>query len=205
MANNGCLARKLAFGDGWTKVALGIAVQHAATADASSESGAFGLGLCSGDSRILGDATTDHWVGVYVSFPGGWSSGNQNFVQPNPIYAARKVGSTLSLGDSMGNYRNRKADSENYVTFCATIEKTGSNEVTIGGFAATAGNLTGQNYGDFKNAIQTVTPPSGESALTEKAIYYNPANGVLNHFNFAWMGYDNVKCGIRYIAVAIIS
>lgn len=100
--SNGTWCRSVTIPSNWSKLRLGVLLGSSDLGDTPSGTPRFGLGLCSGTTNILGDATTTHFVGVLTD-----SASWNRWTSTGPVYYSitvkpfKKVGTTETFGTAL--------------------------------------------------------------------------------------------------------
>jgi len=84
----------------WSRIRVGalVALNGAATVTTPT----WGMGICKGTTNILGDASVDHWIGVYST--GTWTYSGSGGYSSGTLAYYKKVGVTLTGGGGLAGY-----------------------------------------------------------------------------------------------------
>lgn len=95
-------ARPIPFGTDWDTIRIAVRFDMRDSGANITGTPRFGIGVCSGSTNILGDATTDHWVGLITNsstFTREVSGSDKHyFPDTQGPFPAKRVGSTLTTG-----------------------------------------------------------------------------------------------------------
>ncbi len=156
----------------------------------------FAVGLCHGTSNILGDATTDHFVGVVSD--GDWASEFSEYLYDFIVFkGAVKIGTSTTLSTPLNSaglngqfgQGTNAAWTPTPQNFFVDITK-GSPNFTINTFYISNGQSVGiQSAALFLSDVVLATP-----AQTGQAFGASPAsmavneatNGILDTVNVSW-------------------
>lgn len=204
---SGCFARKTSIPSGWNKIAYGVLCQWTgpATGIGSGAGWFFGLGLCSGQSKILGDSETDHFVGATSPIDKSWLS-NRYFSNPFTVYASKKVGSTKTdygtLGSTMSG--SNGSDAEKYGMTIVTLEKTGATTIKVGGIGCSSANANVSEV-TFIGTMTSLIAPTYHADFTEQTVTVDYNDGSLDHVALAYVCTPSISLHIKRHAVVLFS
>jgi hypothetical protein len=90
---------------GWSKLRVALRLKIADSGLDITGTPRFGFGLCSGNTNILGDATTTHFVGALTNV----ATITRNVTSPviytttNELFPAKRIGSTFTFGTTFAS------------------------------------------------------------------------------------------------------
>lgn len=204
---SGCFARKTSIPNGWNKIAYGVLCQWAGPASEITSGAAwfFGLGLCSGQSKILGDSETDHFVGATSPIDRNWSS-SRYFASAFTVNASKKVGSTKTdygvLGSTISG--SNASGAVKYGMTIVTLEKTGATTIKVGGIGCNSSNAN-TTESVFISTMFSLSAPTYHSAFTEQTVTVDYSNGLLDHVALAYVCDPNILLYIKRHAIVVFS
>jgi len=151
----------------------------------------FAVGLCSGTTNIMGDASVTHWVGAITdTLTWGYAAGSH--YGSIALSAAKKVGSTLSIGTnltgSVMGIPGRAADSvPDRMLLFVDIEK-GSPNFSFSAFWPQPTSAVDVSRSQFLARMEEATPSALtlHTFTTGGALAVDEVDGVLNAINIAW-------------------
>jgi hypothetical protein len=188
---NSCFARPLDIGVSWNKIR--VALRFSMTDPGASIGGlSFGVGLCDGQTNILGDATTDHFVGALVN-ANTWTRGAGPPVTfyPANVLGAKRVSTTLTTTTTMHTPASGMIAADpatGYrVLFFVDITK-GSPNFTIGGFVHQSASPSDVSYDTFRLQAEAASPSlTDHLAMVDRTIAVDEAtDGFLDSVNIWW-------------------
>lgn len=187
---NSAFARTLSIGTSWTKLRVGIRFHFRDLGSAPSGTPRFAIGLCSGTTNIMGDASVTHWVGLITdTLTWGYAAGSHyGSISLNP---AKKVGSTLTVGAALTSAMGipaRAADNvPDRMMLFADIEK-GSPNFAFSSFWPGPISSIDASRAQFLSRMEEATPSafSTHTFTTGGSLAVDEADGVLNAINIAW-------------------
>lgn len=192
--SNAQIARALPFGTSWNKIRIGF--RYSVTDSGGNLTvPILSVGVCSGTTNMIADATTTNWVGFrsgvrdfarYTSpthYRVGYSSGGPNFP------ATTRVGTTITQGIGYNTDWNSSAQPSDYRWVCiAEIEK-GSPNYTLAvllnsGSPPTAADVS---LPTFLGAMQASTPTIAQHYWqTNCVVAASEVAGSFDTLNIAW-------------------
>lgn len=188
---NSAFARTLSIGTSWTKLRVGIRFHFRDLGSAPSGTPRFAIGLCSGTTNIMGDASVTHWVGL-ITNTATWGYAAGSHYGSIDLVAAKKVGSTLSTGTSLSGAAMgipaRAADNvPDRMMLFADIEK-GSPNFAFSAFWPGPISVIDASRAQFLSRMEEATPSafSTHTFTTGGSLAVSEADGVLNAINIAW-------------------
>lgn len=159
----------------------------------------FGVGLCSGAVNILGDTTTDNWVG-FISNSASWTRATiPSRYESSDSRAATRVGTTLTVAgtDAIGAATWRLLADGSRKLFFVDITRGSPNFTVFCSLFSTS--LTGST--DISDAIFVTQSVSGvpaatshQAATAQTIAVDEGTNGTLDHVNI-W--YNQVAAPLR--------
>lgn len=193
--NNSAWARSISIPSNWTKIRLGCRYRVTDLGIGPTGTPRMGMGLCSGTTNILGDATTTHFVGVLTN-SASWNyygaAGGAVYYSINlPPY--KRVGTTDTFGTNTltdGRFTIFTASTNNRYVYFIEIVK-GSPNYTINTFTVSGASPTyDSTQNEFLNNLQVPAGTLSISSFTygsAQTIAVNEAvDGTLNAINFYW-------------------
>lgn len=176
----------------WQKLRIAMRWSMTDTGATIAGSPIFAVGLCSGDTNIFGDATTDHFVGVKTT-GATWprtTPGPPSCYQVYPTQSGKLVGVTWTLATNwLSSAGQAMSDAPNGNRFCWFIDITkGDPTYTIGGYANVTGNAGDISEATFLTQSNNVVAVMPEHALGNSGTVAvdEDADGVLDHVCVHW-------------------
>lgn len=177
----------------WTKIRVGVRLIMDNTAADLGSTPKFSIGLCSGSTNLLLDATTTHFVGVQSTLSSWtYTAGPPVFYGTNNITFSptKRVGSTVTQGTALGTGAKFMADPTTTNRFMFFVDiTTGSPNFTIAvpmyRDLSTAGDVTLTN---FLAQVELASPSfTLHGAVSGQTLAVNEGvDGTLNHATVAW-------------------
>lgn len=205
--NASSIARPIALGS-WNTLRIGMLIQTTSTASISSGF-QFGVGLCSGTTNVLGDATTTHFVGIN-SGTAAWPFAS-SWLRTGTFFGYKRVGTTptTTANLSITTVCRGEASISSIMTFFAVEMIFGSPNFTIRMFARNALTAATVTEVQFLNAMET----SLNNISLANHIYQGAAqllavnegaDGTLDAVNVFWSP-STSNMQIASLAVSILS
>lgn len=176
------------FFSGWSKVRIAL---YASIGDSGANitgTPVFGVGLCSGSTNILGDATTTHFAGaLWQDATVTRFGGTPTRYQINPISPATLVGTTLTTGTNLASTTVQLFCAPAPTCYFVDITK-GSPNYTLQLFAYATSTTPSTSEADFLAAsVQGVPVATGHTLMTSQTIAVDEAtNGTFDHACVWW-------------------
>lgn len=196
------VVRSVALPAGWTRARLGVLM---ALSGAASETLAMGLGFCAGTANILGDATTDHWVGFRSV--GAWTYSAGNYVS-GTIYGAKLIGTTFTNGGGSSGFDcSDIADKDHVAGFFMDLIKGSPNygleQVRPDTGPTVANTMTEAVFDGLMDIPVTLNAykPAGYYYATTAVACNEATNGTLDAACVSWPG-TNLRLVIDKISVS---
>lgn len=172
-------------GGAWSKIRVGIRCAITDSGGSLSGTPRFGIGVCSGSSNILGDATPAHWVGAITNDSSvSRAAGPPVNYAFNPLVPAKNVAGTLTTGSSFGAFFVNVGE---FGMWFIDITK-GSPNFSVQCFVRS--NSTGGSFSqtDFFNTVtvESATLTSHAFTSTQTIAVDETADGDLDHGNLWW-------------------
>lgn len=191
---NSNFARLVPIGTSWNSVR--VAIRYAGNNTGANIAGTprLAVGLCAGTSNIFLDASTTHWVGALTNLA-TWtwhaaSGGNMAYYGANWA-AAKKIGSTITIGGTMSTCSITADATTTTRRFMFVDIIKGSPNYTINGFYPAGVNVAAAPdvlYTDWLSQFDVASPSftnhtynSGTTLAVDEA-----TDGTLNAVNVAW-------------------
>lgn len=186
--SNSQFARPLPFGTTWNELRIGIRVHMRDTGANLASTPRFWLGACSGSTNLIGDASTDNFVGM-VSNTTSWVRTATEY-QAVAYHAAKRVGTTTTIGSSIGggtDIGNGAAlNTADRVIMVVQILK-GSPNYSVRNFTWTTGAVADQSLITFLAQMELVTPAlTGHTFQAYQTIAADETGGSFDHLNISW-------------------
>ena len=195
---NGGIARPLPamVPSNWTRLRVAVRVRLEETGNDYAGTPRFGIGLCSGGTDIIGDYTTTHFVGM-VTNDATWTRtvSGATYYTINPVVAATKVGTTLTLG---GNLSTSLVLQPAYSKLIQLDITKGSPNFTLNfsmhSSAQSNNAISGSNY-DYVSAYTVPPPNAGHAAggSSPTIAVDEGTNGALDHVCIWWDHDEDMK------------
>jgi hypothetical protein len=179
--------RKLAVGRNWHHLRIGVRLSFNGPAGAVSAPN-LAIGLCSGTSNCVGDASTTNFYGITTrSVPSATLNTNPvNSHTFSNFKAQKRVGTTWTdFGDLSVGVITSVPASRRCMIFCDIIDtpsayiKAYINQNSYFGVAD-------MSLVSFLDLLATQTPPDGNYVYTSKAITLSETAGSLDTVNIMW-------------------
>lgn len=217
--SNSQFARALPFGTNWNALQLGIRFSMRDTGANITGSPQFWVGLCSGNSNLVGDASTTHFVGANWN-AATWTRTAVSYHTSalNSPFPAKRVNTTVTrgttLGTSWGCGNQSAANNADRTMFFVRITK-GSPNFSFLAFLRAATGMTGggavaptdltfdefmEHMGNLGTSVRTNYTFTGAQTLAVN----EGSDGSLDHLNISW-DRSTPQIEICDIAVARVS
>lgn len=184
---NSQFARALPFGTTWSSIRIGIR-WHTRDIGVSTAAENFCVGLCSGSTNLVGDATTDNWCGMRTN-SAGFRTSTTYRLSPRP---SKKVGATFTDGSAFSGLPNfdvghgAATPAADRTLLFVDITK-GSPNYTFRVFANVAEGPSDRSLFNFLTQMEAATPSISEHALSSnQTLAVDESGGVFNHVNISW-------------------
>lgn len=183
---NARFARPLpsAFLSGWTKIRVALFLQLVDSAADITGTPRFAVGLCAGSTNIIGDTTTDHFVGV-MSTSATWTRSTSAIRYSSIIGPSKRVGTTITPGTAFAT--TMTMHTTNPALFFVDITK-GSPNYTVQGFYNAAVGAAATTEANFLSISVMAVPahtnhvlPAAQTIAADEDV-----DGVLNHACVWW-------------------
>lgn len=186
-------ARPLDFGTSWNSIRIGL--RYCMTDSGANITGTprFAIGVCSGTTNILGDASPTNWVGG-ITNAGTWT----RFAGPNPtyyypgggganFYPAESHGGALTIGGTqLGTFLIGAQPADGYRNMLFVQITKGSPNYTLGMFYNST-SVVDVSSEQFYTTIEASVPAfSGYSNATPRTIAASEGPGAFNALNIWW-------------------
>ena len=187
---NSAFARTLSIGTTWTKIRVGIRFHFRDLGSAPSGTPRFALGLCSGTTNIMGDASVTHWVGC-ITDAASWGYAAGSHYGSITWSPAKKVNTTLTVGSSLTTTMGipaRAADNvADRMMLMVDIEK-GSPNFSFASFWPGPTSSVDATKANFLSRMEEATPSgfSTHTFTTGGSLAVSESDGTLNAINIAW-------------------
>lgn len=210
--NCGQFGRPVTLPTGWNVVRVGIRLDMTNIASFISFP-QFNMGLGHGTTNMIGDATTDHFVGMQVSDQWDYTAGPpQHYTQHygNRTYATKRVGTTTTFSAStMATFQDigcGAAAGEAHRSMLFVTFTKGSPNYTLSNFwCVAAGGLDVTQAQFLTQMVAAVPAYANHSNSAARAIAVDEAvDGTLNAVQLYW-AHNGALINICDLAVAFIS
>jgi hypothetical protein len=198
--NNSRFARPIPFGTNWNKIRIGVRWHMIATANITGTP-RLAIGVCSGSTNILGDASCTHFVGTrQVETTWTWVDATPDRIWCNGSTweNLKMVGTTPTLGTSLGlnavtwgmGAGNAAAIAADRSIFFLDITKGSPNYTLqifgLSGVHTTA--ITDISHETLLIKMEEAVPvlTNYQHATARTLAVDEGANGVLDHINIMW-------------------
>ena len=200
---NGQFARTLSIGTSWTTIRVGVRWHMENTGADITGTPLLAVGLCAGTTNILGDATTDHWVGG-ITQAASFTNNAGDFYFGTPLFKpAKKVNTTLTTGTSFGNgVITTPVTIANRIPMFIDITK-GSPNFSLRQFILTSGTELGDvTPSEFLGLMESSTPVrTGYTFHAAQTIAVDEGtDGFLDSVNIYW---DRAAAAVEISDIAV--
>lgn len=197
---NSVWGRAINLPGGWNSMRIGMRAQFTNVSGSIGSTPRFAIGLCHNTVNMVGDATTDNFVGA-ITNGATWSwngPGAGSVLFSDPLVPATRVGSTLTTGTQFtGDFRYGANTAAGAFRMGFYLDITrGSPNFTLQahgtlGFPGTAGDLSSNDFYNSMTAASgslIVTTPGGiaSDSPTETIAVNEGLNGTLNTLSVWW-------------------
>lgn len=143
------------------------------------------LGVCAGDTNIMGDSTVTHFAGI-ITTEATWarSTTPTRYAGLN-VGPCKKVGSTLTTGSDLSAATNFLTSSLSMLFVDITV---GSPNYSFRMFGPNASNTAAATLSDFNTQILLTTPSftNYTYATAQTVAVSEVTNGTFDHANVWW-------------------
>lgn len=191
---NSNFARPFTIASGWTT--LRIALRMIANNNGANITGTprFYVGLCSGSSNIIMDATTTHWAGAIQNAATlTYAAGPPARYTGTVVRPAKRVAAVLTVGGSdihsagTAGYHCDPTQAQRFLFFCDIT--VGSPNYTFNVYTLISPTVSGDiTLTQFNDLCQLTLPVVGNHGFgSARTLAVDPgADGALNHVNIGW-------------------
>jgi hypothetical protein len=188
----GRIARPLSLNADWAHLRVCVRCYIESTSVDYVQTPAWAFGLCSGGTNIMGDPTTDHFVGVLAD-DATWTRGvsGTTYWVVNPLVAATKVGTTVTKSAALsGSNLYMQGASGNHGLYFLNIIKGSPDYSFSWTYYKTiqSGGWADQDWSAYEmlDHFLTLVSHSNTEASPVTLAVDEAGNGTLDHFCFWW-------------------
>ena len=172
---------------GWVTLRVAVLMRVSDSGASLSGTPRFAVGLCSGNTNIMGDSTVDHFVGL-LSTDDNWSRsvGPVRYITVPSITAVKKVGTTITAGASFGAFGATFHTTTPFMIFVDITKGSPNFSFTV--FICTGITAPGVTEANFLTTSLAPSPSFAEhaSAGPVTVAVDEVTDGTLDHACVAW-------------------